>query len=198
MDGLIVTGMPRSGTKTIASLLGLDHEKSLFVGNITLPVMKAAREASWMVAPYCTSYSGPVLHLVRDPLKVIASLIAKEFWNGSGQSLSAQRCSNEARKARREGVEEFDCEMTEARVEFVLDRLPHLDRSWPLPTLCAAWYVGWNDFLKCRPRVRIEDFQNAPIENSWPTAEQVSWSDIEDPWRSRLLLMAQEYGYLKA
>ncbi len=66
--GLLITGAPRSGTKYATEVLreqGVDacHEER---GTVTV---------SWMEAFNASAWGGPVIHLVRNPIHVIASMM---------------------------------------------------------------------------------------------------------------------------
>ncbi len=134
----IVVGMPRSGTRFASHLfieLGLrcGHE---WVFDAPRPPLKTAlyslfnprlgsatADASWLAAPYLTELApqAKILHQVRNPIKVIRSLMGIGFFQRGG-------------KDRLRGY-----------TEFATEYLPPLPDD-PLQS-CMAFWIHWNRLI---------------------------------------------------
>lgn len=173
---MVVVACPRSGTTTLAKVLGYAHE-SRFATSKPAPIAYELRplahsEVSWMAAPHVSQLLAqgvPLLHLVRHPLRVIASLVAIGFWTT-------------AHKAYR---------------ELAIAHVPECEGKSPVLASALLW-LRWNGFCAGLPRVRIEDVANAPRLNAGPAFE-VAWDDIGDEAVRRDVrgLATEEYGYLE-
>lgn len=172
---MIVVACPKSGTTTLAKLFGFAQE-SQFTVNKPLPEMcdlkaPGSFEVSWLAAPHVAAMRATgvsLLHLVRHPLRVIASLCAMGFWTTE-------------HKAYR---------------EFVIDKVPECTGLSPVDASAMLW-LRWNRFCDGVPRIRIEDIANAPRLNAGVRFE-VKWGDIvDDKVRADVFKMAREYGYIE-
>lgn len=167
---LIVTGCPRSGTTTMAHVLGVLHEQQF-------SVPKAARnaqdtgvmlqsECAWPAAPFVhllLSRGCRVVHLVRNPLDCIASMSQRQLL-GRGAHV------NDA---------------------FIRQYAKVPDEDTHLQQLCRMW-LAWNRMLSDLklPRIRIEDVTNAPRKHVAGTHEALGWEQIPEAFA-----LAREYGY---
>lgn len=172
---MIVVGCPRSGTTSLAKLLGFSHETQFTIGrpvpNLYNLRLLANSEVSWMAAPHVSrmrAHAVPLLHLVRHPLRVIASLCATGFW---ATAHVAYR-------------------------ELARGHVAECDGKSPVLASALLW-LRWNGFCAGLPRLRIEDVANAPRSNTGPAFE-VAWDDIdnESVRRDVFALATEEYGYL--
>ena len=170
---MIVVACPRSGTTSLAKMFGFRHEVRFtiaepnpYIDELKLPALS---EVSWLAAPYVPEMLAagvPLLHVVRHPLRVIASLCALGFWTTE-------------HKAYR---------------EFVIGKVPECAGLSPVGASAVLW-LEWNLFCKGVPRVRLEDIRDAPRLNVGPKLE-VAWCDIvNEQVRTEVLEMAIDYGY---
>ncbi len=169
---MIITGSQRSGTMTLAHILGIQHEVqfSPYRDYHNLPELhqKIRPESSWMASPFVPEllkWKVPVIHLVRHPLKVIRSLVGMNFWTQDGHA------------PYRTFLQKFYPQTKESKD--------------PIIQSMIYWYYC-NKPLSQLPRIRLEDIKNAPQLNSRPRAN-VDWPD--DPWTQRVMNLAEEYGY---
>ena len=73
----VITGVPRSGTHYLATLLGWNHEVYYRPG---CPGGEAPRpEVSWAAVPFVNPAKSLVIHLVRNPWQVVASNIHRDW-----------------------------------------------------------------------------------------------------------------------
>lgn len=175
---MIVVACPKSGTTSLAKMFGFAHELR-FTPDKPVPEMEELKsgiyhphsEVSWMAAPYVPEMlpaGVPLLHVVRHPLRVIASLCALGFWTTE-------------HKAYR---------------EFATSKVPKCAELTPIAASAALW-LEWNLFCKGAPRLRIEDIADAPRLNPGALFE-VAWEDIADEQlKIKVLEMAVEYGYME-
>ena len=203
----VVIGTGRCGTGYVSQLLqhcGIPtgHEavfNPFRDGYVALPDDEIVGECSYMALPYLEPYGFPdtvVVHLVRDPLAVIRSMVGIKYPVADT---------------------EYDT--------FARNHLPRIAalRHRPL-TSAIFWYMNWN--LRCEKvasyRVRVEELttlervrdllevlrvdvtdeqvldalKNTPTDyNSRPRAD-VAWDDILlDPFGRDVVHMADRYGY---
>lgn len=133
---LLVTGCGRSGTVWLARALclaGVDcgHERTYSLTRCGEGGWSA--EVSWLAAPHPRPADVHVVHLVRHPLAVIRSQVAR------------------GGLARRAG------DRREAYDRYIYRHLPGLR---DLPTQlerCAAFWVRWNRLVDADERMRVED-----------------------------------------
>lgn len=81
----VISGTGRSGTKYAASILNAmqipcGHE-SIFTAEGPREWGNARGDSSWMAAPFLEGFDGTVIHLVRDPLAVVNSLVGIGFFD---------------------------------------------------------------------------------------------------------------------
>lgn len=83
---MIITGCPRSGTGYIAKLfthagIPCGHEQKYYnyqSVNLTSHVKNPQAESSWLAIPHLHKYKN-ILHIVREPMKVISSMMNVDF-----------------------------------------------------------------------------------------------------------------------
>ena len=167
---LIVTGCPRSGTTTMAHVLGILHEEQFNVAkaarNAQRTQMLLRPECAWPAAPFVNllrSQGASVVHLVRNPLHTIASMVERGMFN-RGNHVSDV---------------------------FIRRYADVPDEGTQLQKLCAVW-LAWNRMLSDLklPRIRIEDVANAPVKHIAGTHATLDWSDIPE-----VFALARKYGY---
>lgn len=167
---LIVTGCPRSGTTTMAHVLGILHETQFSVPkaarNAQRTEMLLRSECAWPAAPFVNlllSQGARIVHLVRNPLHTIASMIERGMFS------------------REEHVSDV----------FIRQYAKVPDEGTQLRQLCKVW-LAWNRMLSNwkLPRIRIEDVANAPLKHVGGTHARLDWSDIPE-----VFTLAREYGY---
>ncbi len=172
---MIVVSYPKGANTSLTKLFGFPCE-SRFTVNKPVPEMAELKpplgthsELSWLAAPYVPDMLAagvPLLHVVRHPLRVIASLCTLGFWTTE-------------HKAYR---------------EFVISKVPACAGLSPVAASALLW-LRWSSFCKGAPRVRLEDIRDAPRLNVGRKFE-VEWQDIGDEQvRTEVLEMAIDYGY---
>jgi hypothetical protein len=75
---VVVTGTGRCGTRSAAVHYGIGHEQIFTAKG---PLAYNLPDSSWMAAPYLKRVKLPVIHLVRNPLDVINSLVGIGFFD---------------------------------------------------------------------------------------------------------------------
>lgn len=156
MSKYLVVATPRSGTAYTArvlSRLGLDcgHERHLGLAPQLPAFLEAAGtlgESSWLAVPFVDQMPADVrvLHQVRNPLKVIRSMLELQFFDldAAGQS-------------RRVGARRAFTELALQHCPQVLAYKTELERT-------AWFYYHWNHRIEAHSaqreilRVRLEDF----------------------------------------
>lgn len=132
-----------------------------------------ASECSWLAAPFAgelMKQGVQLIHLVRHPLAVIASLAARRLWT------APRRYTEYARH-----FADIPSDMTEHE-----------------QSMC--YWVLWNRPLSALnvPRIRIESIDNAPRlhRNRLKTSLRLAWDDLPDTkWRGAAKALAEVYGY---
>lgn len=172
---LIVTGCPRSGTTTMAHVLGILHEKQFGIRHVAGMIRRVANhaelgtlesEAAWPAAPFTRvllEYECHVIHLVRNPRDCIASMMRRQMLN--------------------RGPDRND--------EFIRKHARIPTRGTRCELLCHFW-IEWNRMLSAMklPRIRIEDVLNAPRLHAGLTHKRLEWDAIPLVYD-----LATEYGY---
>lgn len=172
---LIVTGCPRSGTTTMANVLGILHEQQFDVLNAaisTADMSPVRSECAWPAAPFAhllLQRGLRVLHLVRNPLDTIASMMTREMF------------------VRVDHVSDL----------FIRQHVKVLHGGTQLE-MCATVWVAWNEMLDRLdvPRIRIEDIGNAPRKHVGPKVPPIKRGDLEDNklW-NQVVDLGRRYGY---
>jgi len=176
---LLVIGAQRSGTRTMANMLGIRHEKQFNYeqtnGTIAqlLSGVGIKPESSWMIMPFfkllCNDPLIKFVHVIRHPLNVVASL----------QSLRA-----------------WDDKRLGHYQNFVYKYLPGMKTlTDPIEKSLYYWYY-WNKMPhKEVPRLQIEALQNIKIYNKG-THYPLTWADVPDtPLKQKVETLAQEFNY---
>lgn len=174
---MIITGCQRSGTMTVADILGIQHEVQftpyIDYHNLSSTFLTLKSEASWMAAPFIKELAGKtkIIHLVRHPLKVINSLIGIKFWN------------LDVHKIYRTFLQKF---------------CPDTTGTNPIEQSLIYWYK-WNKKISDLniPRIRLEDIMNKPQLNQRQRANIYSWTAISNSlYKTRVQGLARDYGYV--
>jgi len=172
---MIITGCQRSGTMTMGSILGIAHEVNFTPLTTWQDINKLdyiPPESSWLAQPFAEILKEkevPIIHLIRHPINVIASLLGIRFWEGADH---------------------------EPYREFIIKHLPGI-KTFLNHSMAASmfYWIYWNKPLEQFPRIQLETIRNAPILNSRPRA-QLKWTDIPKNNLKRLVEeKAEEYGY---
>ena len=180
---MIVLGCQRSGTKTAAKIFGLQHEVIFNPSSTFKTAAKATAlvsEASWMATPFIQILRAktPIIHLVRNPLAVINSLVNVHFFEDAA-------LENEHAPYRR----------------FYDNNLggSHIKLTTPVEKAMHCW-VAWNKKIQNVPRIKIEDIANSPVLNTGiergAATEALGWVDLpEGPLYQDVYKLSYEYGY---
>ena len=87
----VVTGTGRCGTKYLAELFAACQIPCLHEQVFTVAGPRdwftVRADSSWLAAPYLQDFAGTVIHLVRNPLHVVRSLVGVELFEDSGNTL---------------------------------------------------------------------------------------------------------------
>jgi hypothetical protein len=223
----VVTGTGRCGTLFMANLLtsmgipcgheavfttkGMDWATMVMMGrrfprnslisrgnNLSDYEVEIAADSSFMAAPFLGRVGCPVIHVVRNPIKVVASMTGGAFRNFTGASPAY-----------------FDDIPEHNRHEkFIYDHLPQLRGEMPQLDRACLFYLGWNRMIEehhgVTLRHRIEDevgevkkalrfvgkayddreCNSFGMHNEW-TPEDLESKEI----RSELEEMMTRYGY---
>lgn len=172
---LIVTGCQRSGTMTMASIFNLPHEVLFMPKTTQVPLIKS--EVSWMAAPFLSLIKGraQIIHLVRDPLYVINSILGIRFFDNNPQGEDHQ-----------------------AHKEFVYKHLPTLDQNAVAEKQALQYWLLWNELIEPHAvaRIRIEDIDTKLRINQRPRANIKHWTDLPGgSLLDQVRVKAHEYGY---
>ncbi len=174
---LFVTGCQRSGTKTYAEVLGIEHEVNFTPRILERPIdvcEATPSECSWLIAPFSNKLlenGHNIIRIIRHPFKVIRSLLGIDFWTGEGH------------KPYRDYIRQF----MEFPVLFDEGRLNNIHMS--------LWYwVYWNKLIpEDTPTVRIEDLIKGPQLNSRNRCSELRSEQI--PWTEESREMMEKWGY---
>jgi hypothetical protein len=194
----VVTGV-RSGIGYLSKVLNFCRIRSGFETMFTLEGKQAnpflRGDASWMAPPFLDRFVGYVLHVVRDPVDTVASLVGTGWF---GDDDSAERT-------------------------FILEHAPGVF-EFPSPleramAFCVLWNRRIDEFA--HKRVRVEDVTGGDlvdlvryagahhaqweiqarldeVEKDFNSSEHPSltWSDLPDgDLKAELERMGKEYGY---
>lgn len=168
-------------------------------GKICVAEGEYVAESSYMAAPFLGRTDAEVVHVVRDPMKVVASLVGGEFMQFSGSEPTF-----------------FEHDPNHIEYEkFIYVHLPELGRDMSQLDRACLFYVRWNEMIEGSGRVRlfhrIEDgvedvkellkfsgnrhYDNKSC-NSFPKRRPWSILELRDRGvRKDLEGMAERYGY---
>lgn len=225
---IVVTGTGRCGTVFMANLLtsmgwpcgheavfgphGISRAREILSGRTPTENSQISRsgtifsegipivgDSSYMSAPFLREIDATVIHLVRDPMKVVASIIGDTFRNFSAPAPT-------------EFKDAPDHILYES---FMYDHMPELGRDIPQLDRGCLFYLRWNEMIEASGRVdifhRIEDpidriaklmggrgwgYDDVKCNSFSGTSRDWSLSDIEDPAiRSEMREIMRRYGY---
>lgn len=225
----IVTGTGRCGTLFMANLLtsmgfpctheaiftpyGIDKAKRVIKKeepalssrisrgeNLSDYEIDIVADSSYMAAPFLREFDAKVIHVVRNPIKVVASMIGDSFKNFLNPYPT--------------DIEEFPAHLIYE--EFMYSHLDELRGSMTQLERCCLFYVRWNQMIedsgKVSIRHRIEDGPEKIKEffgfegecygntncNSKPSSEW-SFSEIKNiSIKMDLLEIMERYGYRRS
>jgi len=178
---LIVTGCPRSGTMSMAHMLGIPHERRFDLDVAIYDWWNGWwPDCAWQAAPHVEellSRGASIVHLVRHPLDVVSSLLYNQHWL--------------IEPGRETPYEQF-------AKQFIMEM--------PLPPEATdadkelAFWLYWNQLVEKAPnipRIRIESIGNPlRLNHRQNIGERLTWADFTP---GEHLLNAQdkaaEYGY---
>lgn len=225
---VIVTGTGRCGTMFMANLLttlgwpcgheaifgpeGLDRAREVMsgayepenspisrMGDILSDGMRLVGDSSYMSAPFLREFDATVVHLVRNPMPVVASLIGGVFRNFTGPEPT-----------------DFEDIPDHIKYEsFIYRHLPELGQEMPQLDRACLFYLRWNEMIEGSGRVDIlhrvedptdrikklfgsrEDLYSSKSCNSFAeSSRRWSTSQIESPSIRRAMRdMMRRYGY---
>lgn len=191
----VVTGTGRCGTGYMAQVLTdlgvpCGHEQ-VWTDQGVRPQPQLAGDASWMAIPDLDSYRGTVIHLVRNPLDVINSLVGIKFFSDPATHGDHHR-------------------FAAGMVDMSGDDLQDAMRWWLLVNLQAEQHADltvpiedpdWPLLLKTIGRQRDPDTIDKAVAdvprtvNHRPRA-RLKWRDLPaGPVKDELIVMAGRYGY---
>lgn len=184
---LVITGTGKSGTTYMAALLNASGiacgHQSVFswAGIRWRPEYEA--DASWIAAPYLYSFDGVVLHVVREPLACIRSLVGMDWFGNRSKKLD---------RGRRFLRSHFGVTGDDVRD-------------------AMRYYVEWNRSIEpyATHRVRLEDMPSPTLllelgatrigaDVPHDTGRSPRHADVTlpaGPERDDLMEMAERYGY---
>lgn len=157
-------------------------------------------DSSYMAAPFLGHFDAGVIHVVRNPLNVVASLTGDFFRQFAGPEPT-------------EYEDRPDHHLYEG---FIYDALPELGVDMPQLDRACLFYVLWNEMIEKSGRVallhRVEDDTKVVREffgfsgrnyyrntrcNTVPDRREWSLDELQDGGiRDRLVGMASRYGYI--
>lgn len=171
---VIVTGTGRCGTVFMANLLtslgwpcgheaifgpdGLEHARRVLsgvsgpenspisrLGEVLSEDMDIVGDSSYMAAPFLREFETTVVHVVRNPFPVVASLMGGVFRNFTA-----------ARPTDFEDIPDHINYET-----FIYENLPDMGRDMPQLDRACLFYIRWNEMIESSGKVdllhRIED-----------------------------------------
>lgn len=174
---ILITGLPRSGTKFIATKLGFAHEDQFRLQPIPDPGDMYSEASFFAVAVLPHIERATIIHQVRNPLHVIRSLMGIRWWqeprNPENKELNGRhdRINDWVRDAIGVPVTTDEMEKTCYFVEHWSKR--------------AAEFADY--------RWRIEDWTGEPI-NGRSRDESITWADVTPEVRR----LARQWGYVDA
>jgi hypothetical protein len=116
-------------------------------GDVLSEGMDIVGDSSYMSAPFLNEIDSLVIHLVRNPMPVVASLIGGMFRNF-------------------EGVEPSDFEDAPDHIRyesFIYDNLPELRAEMPQLDRACLFYLRWNEMIESSGKVDIRHRVEDPI-----------------------------------
>jgi hypothetical protein len=189
-------GMPKA--KRVLSQLEPAISSRISRGeNLSDYELKIVAESSYMSAPFLKQFDSRVIHVVRNPLGVVASMIGESFKNFSNNYPT--------------DVPEFPDHILHE--EFMYGHVSELQKEMSQIDRCCLFYIRWNEMIeksgKVEIRHKIEDgteelkkffgfegecYNNTKC-NSRPSLVW-SFSDIQTKSiKSELFEMMSRYGY---
>lgn len=136
----IITGLPRSGTGYMSMLflsagVSCGHEKIFNFGRINENSFLEA-DSSWTALPYLKDFSEKkIIHITRNPLKVINSMYNKDIFRKKGETSS-----------------------------FIMKQIPELSEMENLLDKYIYFWVKWNEKIEeyAQKKFKVEDITANP------------------------------------
>lgn len=193
----VVTGTGRCGTRYLAYVLSASgvtcgHEEVFTPDG---PGMWAGRrgDSSWLAAPHLEGFDGYVLHLVRNPLHVVRSLVGMGFFDEALRDAHGPYVDY-ARSHIGGPLGDPVAEACRFVVEWNRMIEPHAHHRVQVETVTGEDLVpvaraagGHHAALELQERIDL-----IPTDiNARPRAEHIGWADVTDDLRT----LAEEYGY---
>lgn len=202
MKPLIITGCQRSGTAYTATVLtaaGLwcGHEREIGETYRGGPVRPTVVEASWMAVPHLAALDAHVVHQVRHPLRVAASMLARRTLGGRKVAPSGRyairhcpRIADEPDEPARVLRYWHDWNLAAEAVAGARWRLCDLDVGRITAVLEAAGRRIDRDRLAAALDLVPRDV------NAQPGVRRLSWGDLPDgPAKADARRLARRYGW---
>lgn len=191
----VITGTGRCGTVFLANLidkLGIPCRHEYFYEPEGYSKRIGVRgDVSWMAVPFLKDYKGPVVHLVRHPVKVINALVSAKAFDKDRLDNRYVAFMNEHFPLSGDQIKDamrFYVEWNREIEKHAAIRVRLEDISDDLPKLLKA--VG----IKC-PKGYQEVLQLMPPMNS-RSEQVVTLKDLPEGWMmTRLNKISREYGY---
>lgn len=180
---------------------GCPHDNSPIsrLGGVLSDGMDLVGDSSYMAAPFLDKVDAMIIHVVRNPIPVVASLVGGVFRNF----------------AESKPVDYEDMPDHIKYERFMYDHVPDLSRDMPQLDRACVFYLRWNEMIESSGRVdlfhRIEDppnriskllrhdgdFFSEPNCNSFAESSRMwSLSQVEDPAiRRQMRDIMKRYGY---
>ena len=208
----LATGAPRSGTGyfwIMMRRLGFlaTHERcSVQLEGFTVPPeLVGGGETSWMLAPYIHRLKpgAPLIHLVREPLATIASIVRNRFLVRAPEEVRWEY--GELARHHLPGLRDEQDPVALAALFWIRWNLmieqhccdrPYvrlLVEAIDLPELTALCRLLGHEPTVAQVRHALEVPRNTNTRG--PTAEPRCWAEVPEPHRSRARHLAERYGY---
>lgn len=202
MTPIIVTGCMRSGTAyTAAAITACGHwcsHERFFREEKTWPLREGIIESSWAAAPHLTRIDAHVIHQVRHPLSVAASLLARRTFAGDGRR-SAQWAWKQHPATFRDGDDELKrCLRYWLEWNWLVIDSADGGTLWRLEETSAHRLAGTLTSLGREVSVERAELalQVTPRVNSWTGVTALTWADVPDgKLKKQVQEAADGYGY---
>lgn len=197
----LITGTPRSGTHYVSDLLtsvGIQTHHEIFYGMAGYGSYReeAQGESSWLAVPFLPrdvpNWKCPVVHIIRDPLRAISSMMRSDFLSDVAIKFNPY-------------------------TRFVCEVLPRIERMTEDKRYMYFW-VEWNKRIESfsNKRLKVEDIHENPDilfdimkikpdktnmindnkADSYKNVKYLKLEDLrEDEFKDEFIKKAKEYGY---
>lgn len=186
----VITGTPRSSTGYMAKLftcagIPCGHEQIYFVNKNKLHrVNRPQAESSWLAVPYLYKHDN-IIHIVRDPLKVISSMMNADFLRkGNGDIEYIAKLLPDI--VNYEGIEQYAYFWTEWNKE--IDK--HTDKRYNIENINKSPRHFIAQFIEPKMLFISEKY------NHWGDYELKTLKDIpKGQVKDNFIKLKEKYGY---